>query len=104
MRKLLVKYDIVFQLIAFIFEINFSVMGGRSQGQWSIVNDDVMGGVSQGSAQAVDDVLLFKGDISLENNGGFSSVSFKPESKMDMSASTVYFIKVKGKIKTFFEF
>ena len=64
-------------------------MGGRSQGQWSIVNDDVMGGVSQGSAQAVDDVLLFKGDISLENNGGFSSVSFKPESKMDMSASTV---------------
>ena len=77
-------------------------MGGRSQGQWSIVNDDVMGGVSQGSAQAVDDVLLFKGDISLENNGGFSSVSFKPESKMDMSASTVHFIKVKRKSKNFF--
>merc|ERR1711893_216078 len=63
--------------------INDSVMGGRSQGQWSIINDDVMGGVSQGSAQAVDDVLLFKGDISLENNGGFSSVSFKPEYHMD---------------------
>jgi len=76
--------------------INDSVMGGRSQGQWSIVNDDVMGGVSQGSAQAVDDVLLFKGDISLENNGGFSSVSFKPESKMDMSASTGIKVRVKS--------
>ena len=64
-------------------------MGGRSQGQWSIVNDDVMGGISQGQAQAVDDVLLFRGQISLENNGGFSSVSFKPDPKMDMSASQV---------------
>jgi monofunctional biosynthetic peptidoglycan transglycosylase len=42
---------------------------------WRAVNDDVMGGVSRGGARAtVDGYLEFAGRLSLENNGGFSSV------------------------------
>jgi hypothetical protein len=41
--------------------------------QWQIVNDGVMGGKSQGTIKTMGDHGVFSGDISLENNGGFSS-------------------------------
>jgi hypothetical protein len=41
---------------------------------WRITNDGVMGGKSQGEFILQDHKALFKGDISLDNNGGFSSV------------------------------
>ena len=42
---------------------------------WFIVNDGVMGGVSQSSAKlTADQTMLFTGNVSLENNGGFASV------------------------------
>ena len=44
-------------------------------GEWYIVNDDVMGGVSTSSlALTADGTVLFSGNVSLENNGGFASV------------------------------
>lgn len=47
---------------------------GRSGG-WYAVNDDVMGGISRGGATLTDhQTLRFSGDLSLENNGGFSSI------------------------------
>jgi len=39
-----------------------------------IVNDGVMGGVSQSSLRQDIDSMLFKGVVSLENNGGFASM------------------------------
>lgn len=42
--------------------------------QWRAVNDDVMGGLSQGGGVMEDGKLVFSGILSLENNGGFSSV------------------------------
>lgn len=42
---------------------------------WRITNDAVMGGKSAGRFLLQDDNALFTGDISLDNNGGFSSVS-----------------------------
>jgi hypothetical protein len=42
--------------------------------QMNVVNDGVMGGLSQGTIEMTqNDSLLFKGNISLQNNGGFSS-------------------------------
>ncbi len=41
---------------------------------WRIVNDGVMGGLSQSNAVLTDDSVQFKGDVSLENNGGFASM------------------------------
>lgn len=41
---------------------------------WRPINDAVMGGKSQGSMTASDGTGIFSGNISLANNGGFSSV------------------------------
>ncbi len=40
---------------------------------WVIVNDTVMGGRSQATVEAQADMLIFSGDLSLQNNGGFAS-------------------------------
>jgi len=47
---------------------------------WTITNDDVMGGISQSDWYQEDDYVVFEGDVSLENNGGFASVRvwFRP--------------------------
>jgi NADH dehydrogenase [ubiquinone] 1 alpha subcomplex assembly factor 1 len=41
---------------------------------WNVVNDTVMGGVSSGELTWVDDAMVFTGELSLDNNGGFASV------------------------------
>ena len=41
---------------------------------WSNVDDTVMGGVSASSASWENGALVFAGEVSLENNGGFTSV------------------------------
>lgn len=41
---------------------------------WYTVDDDVMGGVSSSAVAIVENDLLFSGTMSLDNNGGFSSV------------------------------
>ena len=47
---------------------------------WTIVNDDVMGGISKsGIFINEENNLIFKGYLSLENNGGFAS------SRLDIS-------------------
>lgn len=46
-----------------------------NDGTWYAVNDSVMGGISQGGVSRTDDsILRFAGILSLENNGGFSSI------------------------------
>ncbi len=46
---------------------------------WIIVDDVVMGGRSSGSINlTADGHGAFEGDVSLANNGGFSSVRFRP--------------------------
>jgi len=63
---------------------------------WFIVNDGVMGGLSEGKAQISDDgYAIFEGTVSLENNGGFTSLrhSFKTT---DIKGKTKVKIRVKG--------
>ena len=64
--------------------------------QMNVVNDGVMGGLSQGTIEMTqNDSLLFKGNISLQNNGGFSS--FRIAGKLwDLSAWKGVEILVKG--------
>ena len=64
--------------------VNDGVMGGNSKGDWKVVNDGVMGGVSQGGMSDMGNVMLFEGYLSLENNGGFSSVQVKPDPILDL--------------------
>jgi NADH dehydrogenase [ubiquinone] 1 alpha subcomplex assembly factor 1 len=41
---------------------------------WIIVNDTVMGGRSRASLSVEKNMLVFAGDLSLQNNGGFASI------------------------------
>lgn len=45
--------------------------------EWQTVNDGVMGGVSEGEFKVTAKTLKFFGTLSLENNGGFTSVRTK---------------------------
>lgn len=63
---------------------------------WNIVDDVVMGGRSNGLfALSPEGHGVFSGAISLENNGGFSSVRHQFET-LDISEKTAVCIKLKG--------
>ena len=49
---------------------------GKEKGgkYWRVVNDGVMGGLSKGTKKLTANSMLFKGKVSLDNNGGFSSL------------------------------
>lgn len=46
----------------------------KAGNNWIVVNDGVMGGESNSKATILENSLLFGGNISLENNGGFASI------------------------------
>jgi hypothetical protein len=47
---------------------------------WTVTNDDVMGGISTSELIYLNNMSRFRGELSLENNGGFSSVKRSIES------------------------
>ncbi len=59
-----------------------------SNDNWRITNDDVMGGLSQGNVQSRTSAIIFSGNLSTKNNGGFSSV-FMPLNDLPQSLSTI---------------
>lgn len=63
---------------------------------WQVEDDGVMGGRSKGAFAINDDGHgVFSGDVSLENNGGFSSIQyFFPE--RDIRGYTTASIRLKG--------
>jgi hypothetical protein len=63
---------------------------------WQVEDDVVMGGRSQGQlARSADGHLIFRGKVSLENNGGFSSIqnNFDP---IEVSKYQHAVIRLKG--------
>jgi len=63
---------------------------------WSVVNDGVMGGLSKGKLKINDEgILTFSGNLSLENNGGFSSLRTDRVS-LDLSQAKGFAVRVKG--------
>lgn len=68
----------------------------RQAGDWIKVNDGVMGGLSKGGLVINKEKrLIFSGEISLENNGGFSSIRSGGKT-LDLSKYAGLEIKVKG--------
>jgi len=58
----------------------FEISSESSTDNWYIVDDRVMGGRSYGNFEITDDGFgRFWGDVSTENNGGFSSVRYRVE-------------------------
>ena len=62
---------------------------------WNIVNDTVMGGRSQATLKLINDTYAdFSGYLSLENNGGFSSIrAYYPP---DLANVKSIILKIKG--------
>jgi monofunctional biosynthetic peptidoglycan transglycosylase len=68
---------------------------------WSVVDDGVMGGLSQGKREiGKDGILRFFGTLSLENNGGFSSLR-TGNVKLDLGGSEGVTLRVKGDGRTY---
>jgi hypothetical protein len=78
---------------------DFSTSSNLSK--WYIVNDGVMGGLSQGKfAINKDGNGVFYGDVSLENNGGFSSVRYDI-GNTDITGKITLVLRLKGDGKTY---
>jgi len=70
---------------------------------WAVQNDTVMGGVSESSSTWVNKQLIFTGNLSLENNGGFVSCFGPVDEKLPslMNGSTAIRIRATGDGKTY---
>jgi len=62
---------------------------------WQIVNDDVIGGVSTRRFDVMNDVAMFRGEVSLENNGGFASVRSSP-ARQNLAGLDPFVVRVRG--------
>ena len=63
------------EMVVAVFDFSSSdSAGGSTMAGWSVVNDTVMGGVSSGQLAMEDGLMIFSGELSLDNKGGFASV------------------------------
>ncbi len=75
--------------------LEFDFGKDKTGSTWGIINDGVMGGRSEGAAYLTNSSVVFTGTISLENNGGFSSLR-APYSRMDLSNYSEVEIRYKS--------
>ena len=73
MKKIfLISFLLIYMTQNNSYKIDF---GKTKEGvDWWVVNDGVMGGLSKGRKELTENSILFEGVISLDNNGGFSSL------------------------------
>lgn len=88
-------------LLSTLASAQIATFEGGDQVRWQTVNDGVMGGVSQGDWQMTDrGTLLFAGETSLRNNGGFSSIRTRPRN-LELEGFDGVAIRVKGDGRTY---
>ena len=75
--------------------IMFDFQSATSTSRWQVVNDGVMGGVSTSRFQVSNGIAVFRGRVSLEQNGGFASVRSLPE-RHDLSECDAFVLRVRG--------
>ena len=90
----------LFSLYIIYFAVNtillFDFNGKSDISNWNIVDDSVMGGISSSDFSVdANGHGVFKGSVSLENNGGFCSVRyfFKP---ITLNNQKTFTIRLKG--------
>jgi len=68
----------------------------KTENRWRIVNDGVMGGLSSSKVIVNEDnKIIFRGNVSLENNGGFASLR-SPVKNYNFEKFAGLEIKLKG--------
>ena len=96
---------LIFQFFLFFTMINdgviFDFKNADNISNWIILDDVVMGGRSYGNFELNSEGTgVFYGNVSLENNGGFSSVRYR-FNKQNPKNFTKFLLRVKGDGKTY---
>lgn len=100
MNKTLLSFLILFFMINTEFMI-FDFSKKINISSWRVVDDEVMGGLSIGNFKINENGNgLFYGKISLENNGGFSSLRYK-FNQIYVSKYSKIILRIKGDGKTY---
>ncbi len=69
---------------------------------WAVVDDGVMGGLSEGKMSTMPNgIMRFEGMLSLENDGGFSSIRTSRLQSLDLSKMSGLRLRVKGDGRTY---
>ena len=64
---------------------------------WFVQDDVVMGGRSDGNIETTDAGYgRFYGEVSLENNGGFSSIRYNPEAPVEVDGKEKFILRLRG--------
>jgi len=88
--------SIFFSIFIYLFSPVMKVDYNASEIQeWKVINDGVMGGLSRGSTVSTEEGVLFSGNVSLANNGGFTSYR-GPYRNYDLSAFNKLVIRYKS--------
>lgn len=90
---------IMFMLMPMQSKVIFDFNRDSDIGEWQVIDDVVMGGVSSGSfSLSPEGYGVFEGHVSLENNGGFSSVRYRfSPMEVGKDAHLVLILKGDGK-------
>ncbi|ATD03621.1 MAG: NADH dehydrogenase [ubiquinone] 1 alpha subcomplex assembly factor 1 [Pseudoalteromonas tetraodonis] len=83
----------------FVFHLLFATTEANANARWYVVNDSVMGGISNSQVLYENDNLVFTGNVSLANNGGFASI----RTLLDVQSQdiTKIMLRVKGDGQTY---
>ena len=83
----------------FVFNLLFATTEANANARWYVVNDSVMGGISNSQVLYENDNLVFTGNVSLANNGGFASI----RTLLDLQSQdiTKIMLRVKGDGQTY---
>ena len=83
----------------FVFNLLFATTEANANARWYVVNDSVMGGISNSQVLYENDNLVFTGNVSLANNGGFASI----RTLLDLQSQdiTKIMLRIKGDGQTY---
>ena len=90
---------LILALQTIIFSQNITMLNPSKNigiNKWRIVNDGVMGGISQSNIYLNEENnIIFAGNVSLENNGGFASIRRGFDGNQ-LKGLTKFLLRVKG--------
>ncbi len=83
----------------FVFNLLVVCAQANANQRWYVINDSVMGGVSNSQVTQTQESLLFTGNVSLDNNGGFASIRTELNTQSQNTKAIV--LRVKGDGQTY---